>query len=448
MKLSNHRLLGVVAVVAGLGLVASGYLLDAGVGAFSLTGKISADESVVSVFDGFIPQEERGAIQAGASNYDATSDIRRAVAAVNRTGKTLRFPAGTYLVGEIAFFGHDYAVQTTGVTFRQRSGLTGDGKVHAIITFPQGAANIRLGDVRLIGNISSDRDEFSHGIAVISAKNITIGNVYGENIRGDVLYTYGRTSSEAEYQRNLVTGIVRGKNIYRCIVAMAGGEARIAGVLQDGAVGYRDLDIEPNLGGAYQPVQAIVGFVQGSTVQVTSADEEITNAGVTIGTLDLDGDRIANSRPNYPVHPGRNAFALALNNIDTVKIGTLRLRNYDGHPVQLGARWKSISIDTLDFAQSDTVDRTYKTIVFQYGDAGEGVLSIRRIVGQLAGPDRFVLRSDRGLLKVDVGSAAITGGNFGAFISGRVREITSSGRSRAGLCPLGCKDMQFGGDTK
>src|SRR3546814_7895468 len=90
-----------------------------------------------------------------------------------------------------------------------------------------------MGDVRLIGNIASDRDEYSHGIAVLAADNITLGDIYGENIRGDVLYTYGRTTSEAEHQRNLVTGVVSGRNIYRCIVAMAGGEAKIAGIVQD-----------------------------------------------------------------------------------------------------------------------------------------------------------------------------------------------------------------------
>ncbi|WP_204348779.1 hypothetical protein, partial [Klebsiella pneumoniae] len=82
------------------------------------------------------------------------------------------------------------------------------------------------------------------------------------------LYTYGRTTSEAEVQRDLVTGIVRGKNVYRCIVALAGGDATIAGIVQEGAVGYRDLDVEPNTGGAYQPVRVDIGFLRGSVVQI------------------------------------------------------------------------------------------------------------------------------------------------------------------------------------
>src|SRR3546814_1629348 len=72
--------------------------------------------------------------------------------------------------------------------------------------------------------------------------------------------------------RNLATGVVSGRNIYRCIVAMAGGEAKIAGIVQDGPVGYRDFDAEPNREGAYQPVIAHIGFIQGSVVQIRSEE--------------------------------------------------------------------------------------------------------------------------------------------------------------------------------
>ena len=444
MRLAGNRMRSLVALVTVLGLALTGYLTDVGPKVLAVAGATDSGPAAVSVFDGFIPRREQAAIRAGTSRYDATADIQRAVAAVSGTGKALQFPAGTYLVGQVVFSGHDYTVETAGVTFRQRPGLTGDGNVHPIITFPPGSAKIRLGDVRLVGNIATDRDEYSHGIAVISAKNITIGNVAGENIRGDVLYTYGRTSSEAEYQRNLVTGTIRGKNIYRCIVAMAGGQARIAGIVQEGPVGYRDLDIEPNAGGAYQPVEAVIGPVRGSTVQITSADEKLVNASVTIESLDLDGDRIADTMPSYPRHPGRGAFALSIDHVDTVKIGLLRLRNYDGRPVQLDGKWRSISIGTLDFARSDTRDPTYKAIVFQHGAAGAGVLSIDRIVGEAAGPDRFVLRSDRGLLKVDVGSVDVDGGKFGAYLTGRVREIAKPGENnREDVCPLGCRDLRI-----
>src|SRR3546814_10892582 len=92
--------------------------------------------------------------------------------------------------------------------------------------------------------------------------------------------------------RNLATGVVSGRNIYRCIVAMAGGEAKIAGIVQDGPVGYRDFDAEPNREGAYQPVIAHIGFIQGSVVQITSDDPNVINEDIRIDRLDLDGSRI------------------------------------------------------------------------------------------------------------------------------------------------------------
>lgn len=402
----------------------------------------TSNTHVVSVFDGYIPRSKQAAIRAGTSRYDATGDIHKAIRAVDGTGKTLLFPQGTYYVREVAFSGRNYTVDTADVTFQQMPGLTGDGETHAIITFPMEAADIRVGDLRVRGNIATDVDEYSHGIAVVSAKRITIGDIYGEDVRGDVLYTYGRTTSEPEHLRQLTVGLVRGRNIFRCIVALTGGEVAIAGIVQDGPVGYRVLDIEPNAGGAYQPVRATVGFVRGSTVQITSDDAAVTNESVTIERLELDGDSLADSTPRYPKYPGRGAIALAIGRTDRVDIGTLTLRNYDGYPVQLADRWRSITIDTLDFANANTVERTYKAIVLQHGLAGDGVLSIGRVRGALAGPDRFLLRSDRGHLNVDIGTSEISGGQFGAYLSGSVGSIgLDDAGSRA--C-LDCRNMRFG----
>jgi hypothetical protein len=242
-----------------------------------------------------------------------------------------------------------------------------------------------------------------------------------------------------------VTGVIRGKNIYRSIVSMAGGEAHIAGIVNDGGVGYRDLDVEPNAGGAYQPVQANIGYIQGATVQITSADPNTTNAGVTIGRLDLNGERLANSIPNYPSYPGRNAIALAVNRTTLVDIGELLLRNYESYPVQLADNWHSIRIGTLDFAEADTRETTYGSVIIQYGQAGDGVLAIQHIRGALAGPSRFVLRSDRGLLKVDLGSVAVTGGTLGAYITGDVAEIANDSHPDIRkLCATGCRGLRLG----
>ena len=388
--------------------------------------KAQVESDVVSVL-GFIPVAQHAAIRAGTSRFDVTSAIHAARDKVQGTGKTLLFSPGTYYVGEVMFSGANYRIGTEGVTFRQKPGLTGDDATHPIITFPQNANKIRMGNVRLTGNIATDRGEYSHGIAVVSADDIAIGNIYGENIRGDVIYTYGRTTSEAEHQRNLVTGVVRGRNIYRCIVAMAGGDAKIAGIVQDGPVGYRDFDAEPNREGAYQPVTAHISFIRGSVVQITSDDPNLINADIRIDRLDLDGDRIADTVPSYPRHPGADAIALSIGRVSSVDIGELRIANYSGFPVALFDRWRSVRIGLLDFRNSNTVETTYKTIVLQHGMAGDGLLTINRLAGRLADPSRMVLRADEGMLKVEVGRMDTTGGRRGLYLSGRIDGIRLKG---------------------
>ncbi|WP_137864275.1 MULTISPECIES: hypothetical protein [unclassified Sphingomonas] len=390
---------------------------------------------IVSVFD-FIPVGEQAAILSGNSTYDCTADIHAARDAVNGSGKVLLFPGGTYYVSEVVFSGENYTIATSGTSFQQKPGLTGDGAPHPIIAFTAESQNIRLGDLNVRGNIATDLGESSHGIMVASAKSITIGNIFGEDLRGDVLYTYGRTTSEAEVQRDLVTGIVRGKNVYRCIVALAGGDATIAGIVQEGAVGYRDLDVEPNTGGAYQPVRVDIGFLRGSVVQITSADPQIINESVRIEHLDLDGTRIANSSVPYPNHGGVNSYALSINNIDTVAIGKLKLRNYASYPVYLAALpgypslWREIRIGTLDFENCSTEDTTYKTIIRQATAAPDGArLLIDRLVGKLSTHNplstsspvtRMVLLSETSVLPVAIGSVNVIGGTFGVRLTGTI----------------------------
>ena len=410
------RMLSPAAMLLGISLAVAG----------SGCADAKVESGEVSVLD-FIPDAPRAGIAAGTSRYDATAAIHAARDKVQGTGKTLLLPPGNYYVGEVKFSGSNYQIRTDGVTFRQKPGLTGDNQLHPIITFTPDANNIRMGDVRLIGNIASDRDEYSHGIAVLAADNITLGDIYGENIRGDVLYTYGRTTSEAEHQRNLVTGVVSGRNIYRCIVAMAGGEAKIAGIVQDGPVGYRDFDAEPNREGAYQPVIAHIGFIQGSVVQITSDDPNVINEDIRIDRLDLDANRIANSTPNHPHHPGINAIALSINRVASVDIREMRVENYPSYPVALFDRWRSVRIGKLDFRNSNTVETTYKTIVLQHGRAGEGVLTIDRVAGRLADPSRMVLRSDEGMLKVDVGRMDTSGGPRGVYLTGRIGGVRLKG---------------------
>jgi len=60
--------------------------------------------------------------------------------------------------------------------------------------------------------------------------------------------------------------------------------------------------------------------------------------------------------------------------------------------------------------------------------AGEGLLTIDRIVGRLADSSRMVLRSDEGLLKVEIGQMETSGGARGVYLSGRIGGVRLKGK--------------------
>lgn len=409
-------------------------------------GRRQADKNAEgpSIFD-FIPPLEHAAILAGASTYDATDDFNQAFAEMNGTGLTLLVPGGTYRVRKLMIGGSNFKINSHGAWLHQLPGLRVDNNIHPILSILPTAHDVDIGNWYLRGNIDADaaafpggEDGYMHGIAVLSAKNITIGDIYGEDILGDLLYTYGRNTSEAEMIRNLRVGVVRGSNIYRCIVALVGAECRIEGIIQEGPVGFRDLDVEPNSeSGTYQAVEADIGFVTGSQVSIISADMDVINKSVRIGTLDVDGSRLANTSAPYPRYQGVGAIALALMNCDTTSIGEMRLRNYESYPVHMTLNWRELSIGSLDFANCGAADNTLKAIFVQRAldqDRNElpppegAVLRIGKVTGRLessalalpGSAGRRLVASFSGRIRVEIGSAKVSNGMIASGVTGRI----------------------------
>ena len=332
------------------------------------------------------------------------------------------------------------------------------------------ANDVYIGNWYLKGNIDSDATgggEYMHGIAVLSAKNVTIGDIYGEDILGDLLYTYGRNTSEAEMIRNLRVGVVRGRNIFRCIVALVGAECRIEGIIQEGPVGFRDLDVEPNdASGTYQAVEADIGYVTGSQVSIISGDVDLVNKSVRIGTLDLDGSRLANSSAPYPSYQGGGAIALTLSNCDTTSITEMRLRNYPGYPVLMTSKWRELSIGSLDFANCGAADSTLKGIFVQRArdrDNNElpppegAVLRIGKVTGKLESSNdawpgsagRRLVASFNGQIRVEIGSAKVSNGMIASGVTGRI-DIDGEwdfGEGYSEIAILGCDKLIVTGMT-
>lgn len=379
--------------------------LQAGTGAVARTVQAKLRDTV-SVFD-FIPVAQQAAIVAGTSTYDCTSNIHAAIDYVDGTGQALHFPGGQYYVGEVTVDGSNYALETSsGVTFKQKPGLTGDAGLHPILNFDR-CENVSLGDARFIGNIATDADEYSHAVALQGVSNVTLGRLYGTNIRGDVLYVSG-TTLEPTY--GVICAGVSGTNVYRNLLAMAGGEAIVGYVLNDGPVGYRDWLVEPNSGGFYQSSSLHVGMTRGGCCAVVSADTALQNGRVSVDLLDLDWSLIQATTPAYPSAPGTNGIGLAVSDVRSFHVGLLKLRNYKSYPVSLAARWDSIRIDDLDVSNCDQTETTFNSIVVQQGTVGDGLLDIGYVKCAHYNNTKWLVRSNTAGLKVRIGGGVISGG--------------------------------------
>lgn len=367
-----------------------------------------------------------GAVGDGIT--DDTAAFHLARDAVKETGGTLFVPSGTYLVGELVFDGSDYAVETNGALFRQMQGLTGDANLHPIWTIT--GRRIRFGDARFEGNIATDGSEYSHAVAILSAKDISIGHIHAENIRGDAVYVYGRASSEAEKCYGISIAGVSGDNILRVLFAGVGGQGRVGFVRRtgQGRVGYKDIDIEPNdvpgASGDYQAPDWEFGHVHGATVQAVSADPDVLIKSVRFGSMDLDGSRIANSSPGYSGHAGTNDFAVSTGRIRSFDGGDITIVNYDFSPVLIGDNVGRFSFESCSFGNVARTDEIYKTVFLHLGSVRPQVLEGGLIEGTLSASDRMIFRSNSQFLNLNIGKVNVSGGLFGARLTGHVEQIT------------------------
>ncbi|QTD54855.1 hypothetical protein [Parasphingorhabdus cellanae] len=387
---------------------------------------------------GQVNVEDFGA--AGNGIADDTAAWQNAINYVKRHKLKLRAMSPSYLIGTLTLDGFGYEIVTDNNTFIQKSGIPGDHPVFNIT-----GDDILIGDLSIRGNIATDTDEFCHGIQVLSGKNIKIGVVTGTDIRGDVVYIYGRSTSAAEISRNIQIEGVVGSNILRCLFAASGGQGEVGFVRATGGVGYKDVDLEPNAEGLYQPNNWHIGHVHGSRVQVVSADVAVQNENASFSTLDLSGNRIINSTPAYSGHSGSNDFALAIDDVRTFHCDTLKIKNFDGVAVKLGRKADNISFGTVDFSAVGTAETTYKSVILHLGTDPVGTLSIGLLVGILHDNSRYILRSDTEMLKVDIRRIEVTGGLFGVRVTGNVGSMAlDAGNPIGGILFSSCSDMTIG----
>lgn len=157
--------------------------------------------------------------------------------------------------------------------------------------------------------------------------NITIGDVIGENIRGDVLTTYSRDSHTMNQVR---VGHLYGTNIYRCVAAPCTGSGVEIASIGGTQIGFKALLVEPD--GTCAPIIGCeVGHVEGRYASVAGTDATRYVDGVEIGTLDLDPAHGGGSTPAYPFSV---TDALQVRNCKSLKIGKYKVNGFTGNALK------------------------------------------------------------------------------------------------------------------
>ena len=387
----------------------------------------------------FIPKVERSNILAGTPTADVTTYLDAALDVAKATGRTLKMMAGTYLVSTWLIDGANYAIDTSaGVTLKQISGHS-SGDIPAILLIDE-ADDVAIGDINFVGNIATDPSEFHHAVVARKSKRITLGRLYGTDIRGDVLYCYGRTTSDRERLDDLFVESISGSNVYRNLLPVTGGTVRLGALLHDGPVGYRHFDIEPNTGGAYQPSVLHIGYVKAGCVEVVSADPLHQNDRFSCDTLDLDWDRIQATTPAYPsgMAATPNAYALGFAFCRSGRIGLLKVRNYKYFPINLGDKWDSLRIDTLDIENCVITETTFGAAIVQQGTAGTGWLDIGTVKYTPFNNSKWLARANAGALRLRIGGGAISGGLLAVDCLLDITGVSIDCAASAGLALVRC----------
>lgn len=297
----------------------------------------------------------------GATGAGVVSDqtaFNTAIAAVD----TLYVPKGTYLLNSwVIPAGKTIVTDGFETVFQQATGNVGTPLIIV------GGSDVTLGTCSVKGNISTDTGEQNLGIRVQANStygnltNIRIGDVYGENLRGDVVYVGQATGYTI---KDVSVGHVWFDNVLRNGVSIVSGNGISVASIYGTRNGFTALDVESNSGSG-PCVNIRVGFVYGRVLGLNAVTAADYIDGVEIGIADLSPDNAAQSSPSYAtgltVEDG-----LLLRNIKRAKIGQLKLSGFNrcGAFVtynlgELGV--EMLEIDQLYMRNCSITDATYNS---------------------------------------------------------------------------------------
>jgi len=274
------------------------------------------------------------------------------------THRNLFIPDGQYVATAINIPSNTVITTQGNVTFKQKSGTATGTRLLNIVD----ADNVHLQPrINLIGNIATDEDEQNHGLFIRGAKHIRIGDVFGKDIRGDVVHV-GGTTSQPVYDVEI--GYVMGDNILRNVFSHTGGvNVRYAGVECLSGAGYATFDVEPNLNS--QDCDDIwLGYFKGNRLLVAGLPSKPVG-GVKVGFADFNKDYQTNTTPPYWAFDAIRYGALMIHNFTYVDIRHAKFENEDYVGIRITdsagyIRGKEVRIGTLEQKNCSLNDPNYK----------------------------------------------------------------------------------------
>lgn len=264
---------------------------------------------------------------------DGATDDSTALTAALAIVDHLLIPAGTYIASAISVPANK-VIDTAGfdTIIKQKAGTAANTRLISVT-----GSNVRIGDISVEGQLNQAGDttgEQNHGIFIAlnagstaSITNVSIGNVKGTNIRGDVVYIGSNPTAYAAGYRvtNVSVGKVSGSNVYRNICSVTGGSEISVECVTGSQVGYMHLDLEPDVGSG--PVEGFtLDYLKGRNVSLVGPTTADYISGVVINHLDLDPAFAATCSPAYSV---TTDYGLQIRNIKGVHIERARINGFN-----------------------------------------------------------------------------------------------------------------------
>lgn len=360
-------------------------------------------------------------------------------------------PEGTYAIEQIPVLDDETLINDGIVTFAQIEGTAAATYMINVL-----GSNVTIGDFFFTGHIGDEDGEWNHCINISTneagkdLRNITVGNVHGDDIHGDVICTHALSGEVLETVR---IGNVTGNNIYRNTVSITGGkDIRIQSVISEN-VGLFNFDIEPDTS-CSSPENIWVGYIKGRNVGVVSPTSNVPIRNVRFEKLDLDPAFSARSTPPYDgPAPALLIDALVTRNARNVWVGELNAQGFDGQawkqqwepasgpiPDDLGTQ--TIHFDFANVANNSNVESTYNAHFS--GATGISQLSIGHLIASTdADMSAVILTCDDAL----IGRADVTLATSTYYMRACVKSSTQILNQSGGGTMLNCTGCRVNGGT-